>query len=112
MNSVGANIRKYREKLGLSQEELAHRLGYKSRSTINKIEMGINDVTQGKIVAFAKVLGCKPSDLTGWDYPDDVSEEVLKGIYLSFAKEAQENQIHPDDIRLAIETIRKIREKK
>ena len=33
----------------------------------------------------------------------------LKGIYLSYAKEAQESGIDPDDIRLALETIRKLR---
>ncbi len=35
----------------MSQEELATKLGYKSRSTINKIEMGKNDITQSKIIA-------------------------------------------------------------
>ena len=33
-------IRKRREELGMSQEELAKKMGYKSRSSINKIEMG------------------------------------------------------------------------
>ena len=49
-------IRIRREELNLSQDELAKRLGYKSRSTINKIELGINDVSQSKIVALAKAL--------------------------------------------------------
>ena len=31
-------IKERRESLGMSQEELAKKLGYKSRSTINKIE--------------------------------------------------------------------------
>ena len=39
-------IKARREKLGMSQEELATKLGYKSRSTINKIEMGKNDINQ------------------------------------------------------------------
>ena len=33
----------------------------------------------------------------------------LKGIYLSYAKEAQDSGIDPDDIRLAIDTIRRLR---
>ena len=33
-------IRSRREELGISQDELAKRIGYKSRSSINKIEMG------------------------------------------------------------------------
>lgn len=56
-----------REELGMSQEELAHKLGYKSRSTINKIEMGKNDITQSKIKAFAEALNCSPAYLMGWE---------------------------------------------
>ena len=33
-------IKKRREELGMSQDELAQKLGYKSRSTIAKIEKG------------------------------------------------------------------------
>ena len=39
-------IKARREELGMSQEELATKLGYKSRSTIYKIEMGNIDITQ------------------------------------------------------------------
>ena len=38
-------IKARREKLGMSQEELATKLGYKSRSTINKIEMAVANTT-------------------------------------------------------------------
>ena len=60
-------IRARREELNMSQEELAKRLGYKSRSTIAKIESGENDITQSKIVAFAKALGIKTAYLRGWE---------------------------------------------
>lgn len=62
-------IRTRREQLNMSQEELAKKLGYKSRSTIAKIESGENDITQSKIVAFAKALGVKPGYLMGWEEP-------------------------------------------
>ena len=38
--TVGELIAKYRQERGLSQEELAKLLGYKSRATIHKIEKG------------------------------------------------------------------------
>lgn len=60
-------IRARREELNMSQEQLAKRLGYKSRFTIAKIESGENDITQSKIVAFAKALGVKPAYLMGWE---------------------------------------------
>lgn len=60
-------IRQLREQLGLSQDELAKRLGYKSRSTIAKIESGSNDIPQSKIAAFAAALETTPARLLGLD---------------------------------------------
>ena len=65
--SLGQNIRMYRERLGLSQDELAKRLGYKDRSTIAKIENNVNDITQSKIKAIADVLQTTPAALMGWE---------------------------------------------
>ncbi len=64
--AVGKNIKKRREFLGLSQEKLAEKLGYKSRSTINKIEMEINDISASKLEEFSKILETTPSNLMGW----------------------------------------------
>lgn len=54
--SVGANIKKRRFELRMSQQELADAMGYKTRSTIAKIESGENDVSQRKLQRFADVL--------------------------------------------------------
>lgn len=54
--SVGANIKKRRYELRMSQQDLADALGYKTRSTIAKIESGENDVSQKKLRKFAEVL--------------------------------------------------------
>ena len=53
---ISDRIKLRREALGISQEELARTLGYKDRSTISKIEAGINDINQAKIEAFAEAL--------------------------------------------------------
>ena len=66
MSTVGENILLMRKRLGWTQEELATKMGYKSKSTINKIELGINDIPQSKIVKFAEVLGTTPAHLMGW----------------------------------------------
>lgn len=60
-------IRQRRLELGLSQEELAQRLGYKDRSTIARIESGQNDLNQTKIAAFARAL----DTTTFWLMGDD-----------------------------------------
>ena len=53
---IGDKIKNRRLQLGWTQEELADKMGYKHCSSINKIEMGINDIPQSKIAKFAEVL--------------------------------------------------------
>lgn len=66
-------IRMRREELNLSQDELARKLGYRSRSSINKIEKGINDIPQSKIKAFASALDTTPEYLMGWTNQKEIS---------------------------------------
>lgn len=63
---IGERIKYRREQLGLSQDELARRLGYKSRSSINKIENDASGLPQTKIVAIANALQTTPSYIMGW----------------------------------------------
>lgn len=65
--TLGQRIKRLRIERNMSQEQLAERLGYKSRSSINKIELGINDITQTKVIKFAEVLRVTPAYLMGWD---------------------------------------------
>ena len=67
MANVGRNIAAARKRAGITQEELASRVGYKTKSAINKIELGIRDLPQKKIAAFADALGVTPGYLMGWD---------------------------------------------
>lgn len=81
---VGGKIRECREALGMTQDELAEKAGYKSRSSINKIERGGNNLPQSKIVLFAKILQTTPAYLMGWEDeeknpPIELNErEILK----------------------------------
>mgnify|MGYP001405690724 FL=1 len=61
--NIGARIKKRREELNMSQEELAKLANYKSRSSINKIERDGRGLPQEKIEAIAKALGVTPSYL-------------------------------------------------
>lgn len=69
--TIGERIRQRRDELGMSQEELAQKLGYKSRSSINKIELGQQNLTQSKIAAIAKALNTSPSYIMGWNETDN-----------------------------------------
>lgn len=68
---IGDRIRERRQELGISQEELARRVGYKHKSAVNKIELGINDIRQSKIIDFADALGTTPAFLMGWESSQD-----------------------------------------
>lgn len=72
--TMGDRIRKARLEKGLSQAELAELLGYKSRSSINKIEVEGRDIPRSSIVKFAQVLGVTPSYLMGWE--DDKTDPL------------------------------------
>lgn len=75
--SLYDRIRIRREALGMSQEELAFKLGYKSRSSINKIELGKADISQSKIKAFADALDTTVAYLMGWDEDAATHDDIL-----------------------------------
>lgn len=66
---LSGRIRQRREQLGLSQEELAARMGYRSKSSITKLEKGINDLPQSKVEELAQALETTPAALLGLDAP-------------------------------------------
>lgn len=76
MMALGENIKRARMKAQISQDELAKRLGYKSRSTIAKIESGENDLTQKKVAAFAKALNVSIDFLMDGDSSENNSKGV------------------------------------
>lgn len=86
---IGLRIQQRRKELGLTQEELAFKMGYKSKSTINKIEKGFNDVSQSNVVRFADALQTTEAYLMGWiDNPD---KKVVVTVPIS--QEAMENML-------------------
>lgn len=87
MNTIGSKIAYARKRAGMTQEELALRVGYKSKASINKIELGVRDLPQKKIVAFADALNVSPSFLMGWDTSDDKVESTASSEFLSPEKQ-------------------------
>ena len=100
---IGNIIKQRRQELGMTQEELAHKMGYKSKSTINKIEMGINDVSQSKLKKFAEVLDCSPlifiEGVAHDPIPSDI-ENILMKKFSMLTPEQQDNVIKYIDFLL------------
>ena len=81
---IGEQIKKRRLQLSMSQEELAKRMGYSHKSSINKIETGVNDIPQSKIVKFAEVLQTSVPYLMEWE--EDEKEQYYRKIADMFKK--------------------------
>lgn len=78
----GENLKKLRLARNMSQEELAKALGYTNRSSINKIELGKNDMPRSKVARAAQVLGVSPlklfevCDLEVLSFNDDLEKDI------------------------------------
>lgn len=72
--TVGERIAARRKELNMTQEDLAKKLGYKSRSSINKIELSWSKVPLSKLEKVATALECDASYLMGWK--ETSSEEM------------------------------------
>ena len=79
---IGDRIKRRREKLKMSQRDLAAKIGYTDHTTITRIESGKTDPPQKKVAAIAKALGTTPGYLMGWtDNPIDegtLAAKILK----------------------------------
>ena len=78
--SIGDRVKLLREQKGMTQEELATQLGYKSKSSVTHIERG-RDIPRSMVVKLADILDTTPAYLMGWeDEPekDELSELMEK----------------------------------
>lgn len=95
---------KIRDSKGLKDSDVA-RLSGVTKSTFSDWKAGRYEPKDEKLEKIAKVLGTTARYLrTG-----EIEETALSSVYFSLAKEAEENGINPDDIRLALETIKRLR---
>lgn len=92
--TVEERIKERRIELGLSQEELARKLGYKHRTSVNKIEMGKQQLTTKQVKAIADALQTTPAYLVGWEEEEEnyYIEEEAKSL-AQFLKDNPEHRI-------------------
>ena len=74
--TIGQRIRRRREELCLTQDELAILVGYKSRSSINKIELDVQNLKQSKIKRIADALQTTPGYIMGWETQEPNREKT------------------------------------
>lgn len=74
---IGQRIRNKRIENNLTQEELAHKMGYTSKASISKVESGAEDnLSMDRVRKFADALGCSPAYLMGWEEADHSVENA------------------------------------
>lgn len=102
------------EKSGKKASDVSKATGIPS-STFSDWKKGKSSPKTEKLQKIADYFGVSLEYLTTGE--EKVEEQTkpysnLKGIYLSYAKEAQDSGIDPDDIRLALDTIKRLRGEK
>lgn len=75
--NIGDRIKSRRIQIGLSQTELADKLGFKSKASISRIEQGVQSLPQSRIIDMARALETSPDYLLGWN--DDMVSTTTTG---------------------------------
>ena len=84
----------------MTQAELARRMGYSARSTINRIENGSQAFPMKKLDKFAQVLDVTPAYLAGFTEAD-IPDGLNKDYYIDYIL----NSDNPD-FKILVETQR------
>lgn len=77
--NIYSRIKNRRKELKMTQQELAFKVGLKTKGAICRIEAGERDIAQGQIAAFAKALDTTPAYLMGWEESSEPSN--ISAIY-------------------------------
>jgi len=90
MKTTGQKIKERREELGMSQQELADRVGLKTKSAISLIENDKRGIDKDLLVNFANALDC----------PIDELAEPRKGLIVKFkTKDTIHKLVEKQDIK-------------
>lgn len=100
--SLGEKLTKLREEKGHMQRDVAAKLGI-APNTLSGYERDLRSPDPDTLIKLANFYNISVDCLLGLKEMDE------NDVFFSLAKEAKENGIHPDDIKLAIETIKRLR---
>ena len=75
--TFGERLKNIRKQKGLSQEQLALKIGLQTKAAVSKIEKGITNPNQSTICKLAVALGINPQEFFS-DTPLSVSYEISK----------------------------------
>ncbi len=74
--TVGERKKKRREEIGLSQEELANRLGNRSRASVCTVENNRESLTVDRVWKYAEALECSPAYILGLESENESIQTI------------------------------------
>lgn len=83
---LGKRIKEIRKSKKITQLELANAVGYSDRSMITKIEKGMVDLPESKIILIAEALGITPHYLVGWENEKTLPTSNIQKLEAEFVK--------------------------
>lgn len=94
--TVADRIRNRREALGITQEELAKKMGLKGRSSVARIESMGDEVSLKNVEKIAPILGCSVLYLMGWDNQNKsiIIDEEDKVLFETIKPLSRKNKQH------------------
>ena len=104
---IGDRVKLLREQKGMTQEELANQLGYKSKSSVTHIERG-RDIPRSMVVKLADILDTTPAYLMGWEEDwDKAAAEFEKSLQADseWLKKYLNERFSDEDVSTAYELI-------
>lgn len=111
--TTGERIKELRISHNMTLDELGEKLGIQ-KSAVHKYECGIvTNLKRSTIMKLAEIFNVSPMYIMGIDQENSENDEelALDNAYLRLARDAKREGISPDDIRLAIKTIKMLRER-
>lgn len=91
MADVGDRIKFRRKELGLTQIQLAERLGLTSKAAISTVENNKEDMTLDRIERYANALNTTPQYLMGWS--EDREQKLVTPIIFLDEKPPTEHEL-------------------
>lgn len=76
--TVGERIKVIRESKGISQEELAKRMGLKDKSSVCKIEKAGDNISTKSIKRYADALNTSVAQIMGWAADETTTDYVVE----------------------------------
>ena len=90
--NVGDRIRQRRIDLNMTQDELARKVGYKTRASINNIELK-RDIPMKKLKPIADALEISVYDLMGWQPSEDKYSNINTAAVASLMLEPSNKEL-------------------